>query len=179
MFDVAGLAAVLTGWSTIRFAAACMKGFETYIRGIDFSPGGSYFVITTTGRASSPDRLCDTASRWETNATGVRNPIWVNHTGGDFFYAVAVTGNAVYLGGHQRWLNNPQGHESAGLGAVSRVGIGVVDSNTGWALVWNLIRSRGTGVRAFVVMRYGLIVGLDIMQLGCEFYGWLGMFSLA
>ena len=36
-------------------------------------------------------------------------PTWVNYTGGDSLTSVAITGPAVYVAGHQRWANNPQG----------------------------------------------------------------------
>jgi hypothetical protein len=170
---------VVTGWYTDGYKAACMQGFETYIRGIDFSPGGSYFVVVTTGRASSPTRLCDTAARFETARTGRQNPTWVNHTGGDSLYAVSVTGAAVYVGGHQRWLNNPHGQETAGPGAVARPGIAALDVNTGKALSWNPTRSRGAGVRALVANPAGLIVGSDTDQLGREYHARLGMFPTA
>ena len=35
-------------------------------------------------------------------------PTWADYSGGDSFTAVAVTGPAVYVGGHPRWLNNPR-----------------------------------------------------------------------
>jgi len=178
MVDSSGPAAVVLDWYTDSYRAACMEGFETYLRGVDFSPAGDYFVVTSTGRASSPTKLCDTAARFETAGTGRRTPTWVNHTGGDSLYAVAVTGNAVYVGGHQRWLNNPNGNETAGPGAVSRPGIGAIDPRTGKALAWNPTRSRGMGVRAFAATSTGLIVGSDTDQLGREYHGRIGMFPL-
>jgi hypothetical protein len=176
MDTVAGRVA---NWYTDAYRGRCRAGFETYLRAVDFSPDGSYLVVVTTGRTSSPTRMCDTAARFETRGTGRHRPTWVNHTGGDSLYSVAVTGSAVYVGGHQRWMDNPYGHEYAGPGAVSRIGIGAVHPVTGRALPWNPTRARGVGVRAFVATGEGLLVGSDTDVLAREYHGRLGMFPLA
>jgi hypothetical protein len=180
MFDVAGTSAKLMDWYTDAYKAECMKGFDTYLRQVKFSPDGSYFVVAATGRASSPTKLCDSAARFETAGAGRHNPTWVQRTGGDSLYAVAVTGAAVYVGGHQRYLDNPYGSDAKGPGpgAVSRVGIGAVSPTTGKALPWNPTRSRGVGVRAFVATPGGLLVGSDTDQLGREYHGRIGMFPV-
>jgi hypothetical protein len=180
LFDVGGPAAALTGWYTDAFKPTCMKGFDTYLRQVKFSPDATYIVVAATGRASSAQKLCDSAARFETRTAGPQNPTWVQRTGGDSLYAVAITGPAVYLGGHQRWFDNPYGTDGngPGPGAVSRPGIGAVNPNTGKALEWNPTRSRGVGVRAFLVTRNGLLVGSDTDQLGREYHGRLGMFPL-
>jgi len=180
MFDVSGTAATLMSWYTDAYKAECMKGFDTYLRQVKFSPDGRYFVVAATGRASSPTKLCDSAARFETAGTGRHDPTWVQRTGGDSLYAVAVTGAAVYVGGHQRYLDNPYGSDAKGPGpgAVSRVGIGAVSPTTGKALAWNPTRTRGVGVRAFLVTPGGLIVGSDTEQLGKEYHGRIGMFPL-
>ncbi|MEV1289696.1 hypothetical protein [Micromonospora sp. NPDC049679] len=103
----------------------------------------------------------------------------MNHTGGNTLFSVSVTGAAVYVGGHQRWLNNPYGHKSAGPGAASRPGIGAIDPRTGKALPWNPTRSRGVGVRAFLATPQGLWVGSDTNELAKEYHGRIGMFPLA
>jgi hypothetical protein len=178
MFDVSGPAATVLSWYTDAYKPECMKGFDTYLRQVKFSPDGKYLVVAATGRASSPTKLCDSAARFETAGGGKHNPTWVQRTGGDSLYAVAVTGAAVYVGGHQRYLNNPYGSDAdgPGPGAVSRVGIGALSPATGKALAWNPTRKRGVGVRAFQVVPNGLIVGSDTDQLGKEFHGRLGMF---
>src|ERR1044071_1006674 len=119
-----------------------MKGFDTYLRQVKFAPDGRYFVVAATGRASSPTSLCDSAARFETAGNGRHNPTRVQRTGGDSLYAVAVTGSAVYLGGHQRYFDNPYGTDKngPGPGAVPRVGIGAVSPTTGKALSWNPTR---------------------------------------
>jgi hypothetical protein len=180
LFDTSGPGAALTGWYTDAFKPTCMKGFDTYLRQVKFSPDGSYIVVAATGRASSAQKLCDSAARFETRTSGRQNPTWVQRTGGDSLYAVAVTGPAVYLGGHQRYFDNPYGTDAngAGPGAVSRPGIGAVNPNTGKALEWNPTRSRGVGVRAFLVIPEGLLVGSDTDQLGREYHGRIGMFPL-
>jgi hypothetical protein len=174
-----GVKPSLANWWTDAFANPCRAGFDTYLRGVDFSPDGSYFVVVTTGRLTGPGRTCDSALRFDIAGTGGHAPVWVNHTGGDSLYSVCVTGAAVYVGGHQRWMNNPYGHESAGPGAVSRPGIAALDPARGGALAWNPTRSRGVGVQAMVATPSGLLVGSDTDQLGHEYHGRIGMFPLS
>ncbi|MFC7386201.1 delta-60 repeat domain-containing protein [Sphaerisporangium rhizosphaerae] len=179
LIDIAAARPSVTDWHTESYSAACKEVFPSYVRGLDFSPDGHYFVVVTTGGAKGSRKLCDSAARFETysRGDGVR-PTWVNHTGGDSLYSVAVTGAAVYVGGHQRWLNNPRGSDSAGPGAVARPGIGAIDPATGKALAWNPTRERGIGVKAFLAHTGGLLVGSDTTHLGHEYHARVGMFPL-
>ncbi|BCJ70597.1 hypothetical protein CS0771_01410 [Catellatospora sp. IY07-71] len=177
MFDLTGdNPARAADWWTDAYVPLCREGFDTYVRAVDFSPDGEYLVIVTTGRLSGVDLTCDTAARFETYATGRVRPTWVNHTGGDSLYAVEIVGGAVYVGGHQRWLDNPYGMESAGPGAVERPGVAAIHPVTGMALPWNPTRSRGVGVRAFAITPLGLLVGSDTDELGREYHGRVGLF---
>ena len=63
-------AAVSTTWNTTQYTPICSpSAFDSYMRDVEMSPDGSYFVVATTGGPHS-GTLCDTATRWETNATG-------------------------------------------------------------------------------------------------------------
>ncbi|MER7361289.1 hypothetical protein [Nonomuraea wenchangensis] len=178
LIDVTGPTARVAPWRTDTYARKCSDAFPSYVRGLDFSPDGGYFVVVTTGGAVGG--ICDTAARFETFAKGSAiRPTWVNATGGDSLYAVAVTGAAVYVGGHQRWLNNPQGRDTAGPGAVARPGIGAIHPTTGMALAWNPTRERGIGVKAFSAQPAGLLVGSDTTRLGREYHARIGMFPLS
>jgi len=188
MVDVSGPRAALTDWYTDAFAAPCAPVYQAYVRQVKFSPDGSYLVVVTSGGTSDPAKVCDAATRLQTAGPGRHDPVWVQRTGGNTLLAVAITGAAVYLGGHQLYLDNPYGHKvklpgkppvyTVGPGAVARPGIGAVDPATGKALAWNPTRSRGVGVRAFVTVPQGLLVGSDTDQLGHEFHGRVGMFPL-
>jgi PKD repeat protein len=118
-------ATVDPNWQTARYTPDCgWRAYDSYIRDVDFSPDGTYFVIVATGGPSA-GTLCDTAARWETGATGTGlQPTWVDFTGGDTLLSVAVTGAVVYVGGHERWLNNSLGSDRAQAGAVPRPGHG-------------------------------------------------------
>jgi hypothetical protein len=156
----------VTDWATTRYQQQCAKVFDTYMRDIDISPDGGYFVVATTGayRAGS---LCDAAARWETGATGSgQQPTWVDYTGGDTLYSVAITGTAVYVGGHQRWMNNSFVADRAGPGAVAREGIAALDPVNGLPLSWNPGRDRGVGVFALVATAQGLWIGSDTERIG-------------
>jgi hypothetical protein len=166
MFNLTANPAVLANWQTLRFQQQCASVFDTYMRDVDFSPDGAYFVVGTTGayRAGS---LCDTASRWETGATGSGlQPTWVDYTGGDTIWSVAATGTAVYIGGHERWANNSFAGDKAGPGAVGREGIGALDPLNGMPLSWNPGRDRGVGVFGLYATPAGLWVGSDTDRIG-------------
>jgi hypothetical protein len=112
---------------------------QAYIEDVDFSPDGSYFVFGSTGFVPATTTeigtaICDAAVRFETNISNPASPTWINYTGGNTIHSVIATGAAVYVQGRFRWLDNPYGRDSAGPGAVDRVGIGAIDSITGKAL---------------------------------------------
>ena len=150
------------------------------MRDVEFSPDGAYFVVVTTGAGYFPETLCDTAARWESNATGSDlHPTWTNFSGGDTLTQVAITGTAIYVGGHQRWMNNGIVGDVAAEGAVSREGLSAHDPLTGIPFRWNPTRNRGVGVFAFLATPDGLWVGHDTTRLGGETHNRIGMFPLA
>ncbi|MET8835635.1 hypothetical protein ABZV78_17200 [Micromonospora sp. NPDC004540] len=162
--------AALSGWSTLRYQPQCAASMPTYLRGVDISPDGTWFVAVTTG-AAFPGTLCDTASRFEFGTeTAGKQPTWANYTGGDTLLSVAITGTAVYVGGHQRWLDNPYGRNSAGAGAVSRPGIGAIHPTTGKALAWNPTKDRGVGTAELYATDRGLWVGSDTVTVAGEYH---------
>jgi len=168
MWDLTGSRAVVRAdWRTRGFEASCLyKAYDSYLRDVAFSPDGSYFAVATTGGGNTT--LCDTATRWETAATGDDvKPTWVASAGGDTVLSVAVTGTAVYAGGHQRWMNNAAGNDAAGAGAVPRPGIAALDPRTGLPLAWNPGRNpRGAGAFALYTTPTGLWVGSDTNYVG-------------
>ncbi|MEJ5946297.1 PKD domain-containing protein [Pseudokineococcus basanitobsidens] len=163
--------ATVSGWTTDRFSLAkntsCSKNFDSFVRDVDFAPDGSYLVISTTGAfggGSGSGTLCDSVSRWESPAaspTAGQQPTWVDYTGGDTSYGVAVTGSAVYVGGHFRWFNNPYRADRQGPGAVSREGVAALDPRNGLPLSWNPGRTRGVGAQSLLATDAGLWVGSD------------------
>ena len=176
MIDLTGSSAVVDpNWNTNEFTAPCASNaFDTYVEDVDFSPDGSYFAIVATGGGGISDNtdgsrsLCDTASRWSTTDTGTDVlPTWVDYTGNDTFWSVAVTGTAIYVGGHERWVNNPSGSDNAAAGAVPRPGMAALDPASGLPLTWNPGRNpRGAGAYALLATSHGLYVGSDTNYIG-------------
>ena len=169
VWDLSGTQAALRlDWRTTRLGDACnYPKYDSWVRDVDFSPRGDYFVLATVGGYSATG-LCDTASRWETADSGQSvQPTWVAYSGGDSVMSIAATGTAVYAGGHQRWFNNQSGRNVAGPGAVPRPGVAALDPLTGLPLAWNPGRHpRGVGVSALVATSTGLWMGSDTETLG-------------
>ena len=178
-----GGAARLADWHTDGFAARCGNQFNTYMRGVDISADGSFMVVVTTGARARP--LCDAVTRFELNVTGQNiEPTWIDWSGGDTFTGVAVTDAAVYVGGHQRWMNNPYNKGTGkdavrGIGSVPRPGISALDPVNGLPLSWNPGRERGLGVFAFVATPNGLWIGSDTNHVGGELRPRLAFFPTA
>jgi hypothetical protein len=179
VLDLSASRARVANWRTDRWKPECP--FEdSYIRDVDISPDGSYFVTVSVGFYVPPPALCDTAARWELDRTGSDvQPTWVDYTGGDSMISVAVTGTAVYVGGHQRWMNNPFSVGAAGPGGVEREGIAALDPVNGLPFSWNPGRDRGNGVFVLHATSGGLFLGSDTDELAGETHGKLGFFPTA
>ena len=185
MVDLSAHPAQLANWQTDRYDVQCSEpGFDSQMRDLDISPDGSYVVVVSTG-GYDRNGLCDAAARWETSARGSGlQPTWVDRSGGDSFTAVDVTGAAIYVGGHVRWLNNnrPNGTSvdaTPGPGAVPREGIAALDPSNGLPLAWNPGRDRGQGTWALVSTPDGLWVGSDTDTVAGEHHAKLALFPLA
>jgi hypothetical protein len=183
MLDLTTTPVSVADWQTNRYTQACSARFDTYMRDIDFDPTGQYFVIGTTGAwfgGPGAGVLCDSVTRWKTSATGsALQPEWIDYTGGDTTFSVAATGTVVYVGGHQRWWNNPFAGDQPGPGAVSRTGIGALDPVNGIPFRWNPIRDpRGLGVQSLVSTDKGLWVGSDTANIGGEYHSEIAFMPL-
>ncbi|BCJ31651.1 hypothetical protein [Actinocatenispora sera] len=163
----------LDPWSTTRYQPQCSDHFPTYVRGIAVAPAGGWFVVAATG-GGRVGKLCDAVARFELAGNG--DPTWVNWTGGDTLLSAAITDAAVYVGGHQRWLDNPKGNNSAGPGAVSRPGIGAVAISDGRALAWNPRKDRGIGVFCILATDAGLWITSDTTHVHGEYHARIAFF---
>ena len=141
------------------------------MRDVEMSPDGSFFVVATTGGPHS-GTLCDVAARWETYAVGTAlTPTWTNNSGGDTLWGVEVTQSAVYVGGHQRWMNNPNGGDSAAQGSVPRPGLVALDPQSGIPLKWNPGRNpRGEAAYEIYETDAGIWVVSDTDWIGDRRY---------
>ena len=181
-----GTTAELNDWYYQPLTKMCMgASVPAYLRDVDFSPDGSYFVVVATGYIpAAPSGIgtdvCDAAARFETDNASPTKPTWINYTGGDTLLSVAVTGAAVYVQGHQRWVNNPQGAGSTpGPGAVPREGIAALNPTTGLALPWNPGKSRAIGGYELYATSAGLWVGSDGTRFNGEYRRGIAFCSVA
>ncbi len=150
-------AATLNAWYYAPLVNMCRgENLPAYLRGVDFSPDGTYFAIVSTGFLPFPGGqgrdLCDATARFDPNVPAPVRPTWINYTNGDTLHSVVVTGAAVYVQGHNRWLDN---------GAVTREGIGAINPVTGLALPWNPGKTRAVGGKVLYATPAGLWVGSD------------------
>lgn len=192
LVDVSGTPTVLD-WSSEKYVAPCAAPttFVHYVQDIKFGEDGTWFVVGSNGGGGWPTAYCDALARFETAARGTGQVgTWINFTGNDTITSVEVADNVIYLGGHFRWLNNPNASDNAGTGAIDRLGIGAVTPATGMPVNWNPRRSGsasmpsgttawGSSVPVLWRGSDGLYFGHNSDGMGEEYHGRLGMFPLA
>ena len=169
VIDVApGGAQVVPDWRTRRYEPYCFNwAFDTYVRGVSIDPDDEWFVVTSTG-GHNTGTLCDTAARFELGATGQEiEPTWIDYSGGDTLWSVEVTENAVYVGGHQRWMNNSDASDRNGQGSTPRAGLAALDPDSGLPIAWNPGRNpRGAAAFVLYATPDGLWLGSDTEWIG-------------
>ncbi len=178
MLTLGATSATLNPWYYQQFDKKCWSVNpirQSYLDDVDFSPDGSYFVFAAGGfipltTAEIGLAVCDAAARFETNIVNPTKPTWINYTGGDTLHSVAVTGAAVYVQGHNRWLDNPSGADTRGPGAVDRPGIGAIDPITGMAMPWNPTKPAKQGGQDMLVTPEGLWVASDSTYFGGRYH---------
>lgn len=183
MVDLGTSSGTLASWYYAPLKRACAASkLQDYLRDVDFAPDGSWFVMVSTGYVPLPGDLgatvCDATARFETRIASPTRPTWINYTGGDTLHSVVATTAAVYVQGHQRWLDNPAGRDTCGTGCVARPGIGAISPSTGRALSWNPTKSRGVGGKDLLLTSQGLWVASDTTQLAGQLHERLGLFPL-
>ncbi len=174
--DLGETSATLNPWYYNPLTKPCSSTIsqrQAYLTDVDFSPDGTYFVVSSTGsvpRLTSEigETVCDAVARFDVADQSPVRPVWINYTGGDTVWSVAATGSAVYAQGHFQYLDNPYGNNSAGPGAVRRVGVGALDPVDGTALAWNPGSRAKIGGKVIHPTASGVWFGSDSITFGGE-----------
>jgi hypothetical protein len=162
--------ATVTGWTSPAFSEHCYISEPFYIRAAAWSPGDNTVYTVSTGYhpnngptgATPRSGLCDSAARFPASETTV-NPSWISYTGCDSLYSVAAGRDNVYVGGHERWADNPDDCDARGPGASAAPGMAGLSETTG-RLTFDPTRSRGLGADDMLLTRAGLWIASDNMS---------------
>jgi hypothetical protein len=193
MLDLGASSATLDAWYSPEFNQYCTYNQPFYLQDAGWSPDMSKVYVVTTGykpasgagyNTSEPRAgLCDAAAAFSSAATSTLSHLWINYTGCDSLYSVASDTNTVYIGGHERWANNPNGCDRAGPGAVAAPGMAGLSPSNG-LLNANPTRDRGNGADDLVVTSAGLWIASDNAEgssacgkttTGAPYYGRAGL----
>lgn len=155
----------------------------------DISPDDSYFVVGSGSGGDAPP-ISDTIIAYPLNAESLQNsdvqPLWISRHF-DSIYSVAITEQAIYVGGHFNWIESPtsedpwpgldnvgygtgQGLSGYGLGdqVVRRDHIAALNPADGKAVEWNPTGGSNSfeGNKAMKATARGLFIGGDGMMQG-------------
>lgn len=177
LLDLAATGSTLSAWNYEPNGVNCTStrtNAIAYLQDVDFAPNSSWFAVAAFGYMYQNGmrglQLCDSVSRFETGNLNPVGPTWINYTGGDSLKSVAVTGSAVYVQGHSRWLDNPYGQDSKGSGAVDRLGGGAVDPVSGHALPWNPVMPQQSGGYQITPTARGVWFATDGTRFGGSYH---------
>jgi PKD repeat protein len=170
MLDLGSAAATLDAWYSPEFSQYCATVEPFYLQDASWAPDMSAIYTATTGYkpASGPGYntsdaragLCDAVAAFPATASSTLSHLWVNYTGCDSLFSTAADASTVYIGGHERFANNPRGCDGAGTGSVAAGGMGGFNPTTGLLSV-NPTRDRGNGADDELITPAGLWIGSD------------------
>ena len=173
MFHLASSAGNVTGWTSSEFNSYCADNHPFYVKAAAWSPDGLTVYVADTGfhpfnqgNKFPLTGLCDAAVAFPSTLAPVSHT-WINYTGCDSLFSVAADSSAVYVGGHERWADNPNGCNAPGLGAIPAPGMGgftpsngaLLPDSTGTAGLYR--RGRGLGADDMLVTPAGLWIASD------------------
>jgi hypothetical protein len=194
----------LSSWYYPGFAKDCSSTAArriAYLQGVDWSPDGAHLSVTATGQipkdrpadiwypslgnSNKPNTtVCDAVGRFA--LADPTKPEWINYTGGDSIWTVADTGAAVYIEGHFKYVDNPDGYASLNIGekatcptfdpktntggcATRRAGVAAINPVTGKAIeTWSPAAPTKTGGKAILPVSNGVWFGSDSTNFGAE-----------
>ncbi len=143
--------AAVTNWSTPIYTQPCAGGRVGWMRDVTYSPDGTRLYIVSSGHLFYP--ACDSANAFDATPTADTLPIWTARLG-DTIESVAATTDAVYVGGHFRFLDWE--HQTD-----SRFQLGALHPANGHALSWNAPANGFRGILVLEAEPSGLFVGGD------------------
>ena len=137
-----GATATVSPWYSPEFDQNCATVEPFWLQDASWSPDMSTIYIATTGYKPATNLnpyvgtgyftseprggLCDVAAAFPATPEPVLHD-WVNHTGCDSLYSTAADANHVYIGGHQRWADSPNGCDGRGTQGIPAPGMGGLD----------------------------------------------------
>jgi hypothetical protein len=162
-------------WNSSEFSQYCADKHPFYIKAAAWSPDESTIYVADTGfhplgwNGSFPlTGLCDAVAAFPGTRVGGLTHEWINYTGCDSLLSVAADSSAVYVGGHERWADNPKGCNAPGPGAIPAPGMGgFTPGASGGSLlpvggtVGLYSRARGLGADDMLVTSAGLWIASD------------------
>jgi hypothetical protein len=193
-WEVAVLDIAATGGATVnpwndptnlRASKTYCSAKETWARGVDWDPTGTYFDIAASGGGGfnaygTHGALCDGFSRFKSDGNpNTPYPLIVNDTQFDSLFTVSDTGQYVYTGGHNKGLDYtvfingkqvPSTYEAHyGIGAID---VNPSDPGYGYAVTSfnnNTTTGRGAGWAASLsITGSGLYMGGDAQTVGTD-----------
>ena len=173
--------ATVSAWSPRELYNHCIGRQPFWAQDAAWAPDMSAIYVVTTGfhlwneqrqangqwgRRTGP---CDAAISYQvaetefgqtggTGATAWHN--WINYTGCDSLYSVAADPQTVFIGGHQRWIDNANGCDRLGTGARAQSGLGEITPSTGLSQT-GPNRGRGLGAADMLRTPAGLWIASD------------------
>lgn len=166
------------------------------VYGGDISPDGTWFAVSSGSGGDRPP-INDTIVAFPLTGGDDVQPLWISRAF-DSVYSVAISEQAVYIGGHFGWNESPtspqpwpgltdqgygtgQGLSGYGLGdaVVRREHLGALNPVDGTSLEWNPTSNSFEGNKTLELTSRGLWTGGDATTQGEYNVGRLAFFDLA